>query len=160
MRSLWRWLALMALARVFSACSSDSSDTPVASCNTLVDDGPSVTITAASAAAPTPVGGAIEDGTYELSAMTLYTDTSADLPPGTLSAVFEITGDVMQQVSKINGSEQRYTTSFTISGISISMVDSCPSWSSETHSLTATPTEYRIYDSLTSGVLEQVYTRR
>jgi hypothetical protein len=129
-------------------------------CNTLVIDGPSVTAAAVSAAAPTPAGGAIEDGTYELTAMTLYTDTSAAPPEGTFSAVFEIAGGVMQQASKINGSESRYTTTFTISGISVSMVDTCPRWSSETHSLTATPTDYRIYDTASSGTLEQIYTKR
>jgi hypothetical protein len=129
-------------------------------CNTLVSDGPLVTGTAVSTAAPTPAGGAIEDGTYELTAMTFYTDTSVGPPAGTLSAVFEIAGSVMQQVVKINGSEARYTTTFTISGISISMVDSCPRWNSETHSLTATPTDYRIYDTGSSGTLEQTYTKR
>jgi hypothetical protein len=113
-----------------------------------------------STAAPTPAGGAIEDGTYELTAMTFYTDTSVGPPEGTFSAVFEIAGGVMQQVSKINGSEVRYTTNFSISGISISMVDSCPKWYSETHSLTATPTDYRIYDTGSSGTLEQTYTKR
>jgi hypothetical protein len=141
-------------------CSSSSPDTAVATCNALVDDGPPVTATAVSAVAPTPAGGAIGDGTYELTAMTLYTGTAAAPPEGILSAVFEITGGVMQQVIKINGSEGRYTTTFTISGISISMVDSCPKWRSETHSLTATPTDYRIYDTARSGTLEQIFTKR
>ena len=150
----------VAVMLAVSACSDDDSPITVPTCNTLADDGPPVTATAVSATAPAPAGGTIEDGTYELTAMTLYGGTSADLPPGTVSVVVEVTGSVMQQVIKINGSAGRYTTNFTTSGTSISLVDSCPKWTSETHSFSATPTDHRMYDTGTAGVLEQVYTKR
>jgi hypothetical protein len=157
-----RWLAfgIAGTAAIFASCSSGSSGR--AACNTLVDDGPDVSFVAMATAAPVPTGGTIAEGTYELSALTLYTGPggSTTAPGGTFSAVFEISGNTMQQVGSEDGVEKRYTSTFTISGSTVSTVDSCPVSDSSTHSLSATPTELRIYDSGTVGTLEQAYAKR
>lgn len=95
--------------------------------------------------------------------MTLYTGPggSTTSPAGTASAVFEITGQTMQQVGSIDGTEKRYTSTFTISGITVSTTDTCPAPDTGSHQFTATPAEFRIYDDTGSnGTLEQTYTRR
>ncbi|HEY2406246.1 MAG TPA: hypothetical protein VGI10_09595 [Polyangiaceae bacterium] len=154
------WLLSVSLALL--GCSSDGQRTAAAACNTLVDDAPLVTVQAEPAAAPAPTGGAIADGTYALSALTLYTGvngTSAS-PPGSLSAVFEIANGVMQQVGIQNGVESRFTTNFSIAGSTLTTVDTCPAPDSESLSFTGAPTEFRVYQALAQGTLEQVYSKR
>jgi hypothetical protein len=135
-----------------------------ATCNVLIDDGPVVTPTAVAATAPTPAGGTLVDGTYDLTALTLYTGpgVSASPPSGTFSAVYQITGNIAQQVGRLNGSEARYTSTFTISGTTFLSADTCPmpKQNSDSVSITATPTGFRVYDSVTGGILEQSYTKR
>ena len=140
------------------------ADGTPATCNALVDDGPVVTPTAVAATAPTPAGGNLVDGTYDLTALTLYTGlgVSASPPSGTFSAVYQIAGNVAQQVGRLNGSEARYTSTFTISGTRFLSADTCPvpKQNSDSVSISATPTGFRVYDSVRGGILEQRYTKR
>jgi hypothetical protein len=142
------------------ACSSSSGSST--NCNSLVDDGPTVTATEVAAAVPTPTGGTIANGTYALTALTAYTGVGG--PTGNLaltaSEVQTISGTTMQQEGTINGKESRYTTMISTSGTTISTSDTCPSPSMATHGYTATATELRIYDAMSGFVLEQVYTLR
>lgn len=142
-------------------CSSGSDGTGGA-CNSLVNDAPLVTLSAVADTAPAPAGGSIAGGIYELSAMTLYTGPggSTVAPDMTASAVIQIAGQTMQQVGSIDGAEKRYTSTFTISGTTISTTDTCPAPDTGSHSLTATSTEFRIYDANAQGALQQTYTMR
>ncbi len=155
-----RVLATVVLAGVVGCSAETSPRTPA--CNRLINDGPLVTATAVSTMPPAAAGGTIVDGTYELTATTLYlnADRQASPPPGTFSGVVEMAGNAMQQVFKINGSEWHYTASFTVTGVSISLLYTCPNAATESHSLTATADEFRIYDTDTDGTLEQVYRKR
>jgi hypothetical protein len=109
------WAMNIAVATAFFGCSSSGSG---ATCNALVDDGPTVTYSAVAATALAPAGGAIADGDHQLSALTIYTG------PGVhggacdhLQCRLPDRGKfVMQQVGKQDGVEKRYTSTFTISG--------------------------------------------
>jgi hypothetical protein len=157
------YLGLAAAAS--AACSSDSPGaaggaTPA--CNTLTDDGPSVKVTVAVGVSPIATGGAIADGTYELSGMTEYPGSGASPPASsdTFSSVFEIKGNTIQNAAKLNGVETRYTSTFTISGVTISIRDSCPVLHSETHAFSYVANEIRFYDTSSAFTLEQRYTLR
>jgi hypothetical protein len=149
-----------AWAAAVAGCSSDSSAPASTVCNTLTDDGPTITLMAIIGQAPTPAGGTVVDGTYVLAATTLYTAATTMIPPTTSSAVIQIAGSTMQQVGQINGQEKRYTSTFTVTGTSVATTDTCPAPSMGSHQYTATATELRIYDANPIGTLEQKYTKR
>src|SRR5260370_28330120 len=65
-------------------------------CNAIVGDAPSVTSTNSSAKVPAAAGGAMSDGTYVLSSMTIY--TALPFPGITLSALMQISGGEVQPV--------------------------------------------------------------
>jgi len=141
-----------------AGCSSDGDAPAAGACNTLANDGPLVMAMASTAVAPTPAGGTVTDGTYQLTAATLY--SAAALPPSTAHGIFQITGNTMQQVGDVNGTESRYTSTYTTSGSTVSTTDTCPAPKSATHGFTATSTTLRIYDDTPLGKLEQTYTKR
>ena len=145
----------------FAGCSSDNSGAQAA-CNSLVNSAPSVSGTMVAAAPPVPVGGAIIDGSYVLSALTSYTGpggSTGSLTDG-ISTLLVISGTTMQQVGSINGQELRYTTTISTSGTTISTVDTCPAPSTSQHGYTASATELRIYNTSSSQTLEQTYTKQ
>lgn len=143
------------------SCGSGSGD-HTNECNTLVDDAPVVTPTAIADSPAAPAGGTIADGTYVLSVLTLHTGPggSTQTTGGQASAVFQIQGMTMQQVGTAGGEEKRYTSTFVTSGSTVTMTDSCPMPKTESHSFTATATEFHIFDMLPTGTAEQVYSRR
>jgi hypothetical protein len=152
----------LASAAGAGGCSSGSSRGTEPICNTVVDDAPTIVPTATTDAVPTPTGGTITPGTYELVSVTLYVgpDGTADAPAGGLSRVFEITENTIQQAGRVNDVENHATTTFTISGTTLSTVDTCPAAPSEALEFSATETDFRIYATRSRGTFEQVYTRR
>ncbi|MGH7435723.1 MAG: hypothetical protein ACRENE_08610, partial [Polyangiaceae bacterium] len=125
-------------------------------------DGPMVKATEVAAAAPTPGGGTIADGTYQLTALTAYLGVGGPAVALMLTAseVQTISGTTIQEAGIIDGQESRYTTKFTTSGTSLTTHDTCPLESSATHGYTASAMELRIYDAMGGFTLEQVYTLR
>jgi hypothetical protein len=140
-----------------AGCTPDPVALPV--CNTLVVDAPIVDATAMAAVAPGAAGGTIADGRYRLSAITLYTgpNGSTTAPDLHIAAVFEISGDVIQQAGFINDRESRFTSRYTASGTTLSIVDTCPYSDFGMSSYSATPTTFSIYVAAQGGTLEQVY---
>jgi hypothetical protein len=154
--------ALVAAASL--ACSPDKATdhetNDPSSCNTLVDDGPTIGFTISPGSPQTPLGGTFADGIYFISQANLY-----NTPPGfsndtLLSAVFEFRGNVIQQVGHVDGVERRYTSTYTISGTTVTTTDTCPEPDSASFDFTATATEFRILGSNEGITLEQVYTKR
>lgn len=131
-------------------------------CNTLVDDAPTITPSAVASDPPAPAGGTIVAGTYEWSAVTVYAGPGGSTAPpvNTFSAVFEIRGDTIQQVGRVNDVENHVTSTFTTSGTDLSTVDKCPDLNSDTLPFTATATDFRVYVTSSRGTIEQVYTLR
>lgn len=129
-------------------------------CNHLVNDGPTVMATTLTTAPPTPTGGMVVDGLYELTASNLFGAPAGFSSSDTFNAVFEVEGNVMQQVGRINGDERRYTSTYTISGSTISTVDTCPAPDSGSYGISADATGFTIYTTQSGLTLEQVYRKR
>lgn len=155
-------LLLFACAEILAPASSYA-------CNTVPNNGPTVTVREVEMAAPRPLGGTITDGTYVLSATTLYLapgvpPTPTNMPSdalGTYSMVFEFKGNTMLSVGTLNGKEKRYVTTFTTSGTTIFEKDICPlTEESNTRSFTAYERELRFYMPSQHGTLEFILTKR
>lgn len=144
------------------ACSSGGSKGTEPVCNMLADDAPTITPTAVASDAPTATGGTITAGVYALSAVTLYTGSGGSTvpPANTFSAVFDIEGNTIQQAGRVNDAENHVTSTFTISGTTLSTVDTCPDTNTEDLPFTATATDFRVYVTNTRGTVEQVYSVR
>lgn len=121
-----------------------------------------VAATEVASAPPTPAGGKILDGTYVLTALTAYAGAGGKTGSLALTAseVQTVSGTTLQEDGKINGQESRFTTTITVSGTILSTSDTCPMPGTATHGYTATATDLRIYNTMSSFTLEQVYTRR
>src|SRR5687767_3671581 len=92
--------ALLA-ASATTGCSSKKADDPPATpseCNALVNDAPIVGFTIAGATAPSPAGGTITDGIYQLTAANIYGAPVGFTNDTMLSSVMQVTGTVAQQV--------------------------------------------------------------
>lgn len=147
-------------------CSSES-DT---GCNSLPNDGRVVTAVAATpldaaTIAPVGSGGRIPDGTYELTQAT-FDGPSSDLPDLKVQAVIQVAGNTMQQVGSVNGEEFRYTSTYSLSGSTITTTDSCPAADTSTDgfSLTVdqdlTRTGFIVRQSVTGGTLDLTHWQR
>jgi hypothetical protein len=133
-------LAVFALA----ACSSGSATDPVGVCNELVHDGTTHSVALASNPAPPPVGGAITEGNYVLTAARLFNvPVSVDIQRQ-LGASLAIRGDVIEQVTQVDGVIARSRFKFTVANTMLSLVDTCAGSNAETHGFGATPTQLEI----------------
>jgi hypothetical protein len=157
-RGLWVGFSWAFLGATLAACSSSDEEEPEKVCNALVNDGPEVRYVVQAGTPPTPIGGMVADGTYEMTALNLYGVTSA--PTAVVRAVFEIAGTTMQQVGEIDGDEKTYTSTYTTSGTTLRVRDSCPVESLDESEFTATPTDLRYILTSEGRTLEMVLTRR
>jgi hypothetical protein len=159
-----RWTILVgALSLCAFGCSSSSSGTPNGPvCNNLVADGPTVPYTVVAAAAPTPAGGTITDGTYELTSLTVYTGVNGSTTPiaSTACMVMTVAGSTVQTVDVVNGQEHRYTSTLSVSGTMFTMNDTCPARDTSSIQLTATATEIRLYGTQSGFTMELRFTKR
>jgi hypothetical protein len=162
LRVVWFFIALGALA----GCSADPP--PDEPCNALVNDGPSV-MPELLTAGTMPMGGTIEDGTYEQTGLDYYPDSGATLVPDprTLSGIFEFTAGSLQAiVGQSLGSDvrtARYSADYAASGAELTLTYSCPDATVvERPSFTATPTEVRLYYGIADdmGTAEVILTKR
>jgi hypothetical protein len=144
-------------------CSSDS-DTASSACNSLVADGPTLPYTSVAAAAPTPAGGTIADGTYALATMSVYTGVNGSTAPvltSTVSVVMAFAGNTVQEVTVMNGQERRYSAIFSVSGTTITMTDTCPVQGAEPPiQFTASATELRLYATTSGFPAEAILAKR
>jgi hypothetical protein len=158
-----RTYPVLFVALLLLRCSSDSTDGPANTvCSSLVDDAPTISYTVVAAAPPIPTGGPIADGTYDLSALTVYTGVGGSTSPiaSTAHVVLVISGNTMQQVGAVDGVPRSYTTTFTVSATTITTTDTCPSPVTSRHQFSASPTDLRVYDPGSGKMLEQTYTKR
>lgn len=128
-------------------------------CNHLVNDGPEVRYLDGPETAPTPMGGTILDGMYELTAITLY-GVSQPAPDTIARAVFQFAGTTIQQVGELDGAEQKYTSKFAVSGTVLTIDDTCPKPNRDQPAFTATSTDLRFFIASGGGTLEMVLTKR
>jgi hypothetical protein len=125
---------------------SGAEDSPVEAatvCNTLANTASVVDVAQVAQDPPSAQGGTIANGTYLLTAATIY--TGPDGPTGnsgTAQVTVLIDGAMVQMVS--SGQPPTRTVTLATTGTSFTSTDTCPDTSSATGSYTATPTTLAI----------------
>jgi hypothetical protein len=144
------------------ACSAENAPGNASTCNELVHDGTMHGVALASNP-PTPLfGGVISDGDYVLSAARLF-DVPANVNfTRSLGSSLQIRGDVIEQVSQVDGKLQRRTFKYTVANRTLSMVDTCGSSDAQTHGFEATSTRFELLSAEpdTGYTLHQVFNKR
>ena len=145
-----------------AACSAESAPSPAGPCNDLGHDGSTHSVALASNMPPVPTGGTISEGTYVLSAARLF-----NVPLGVdfarrLGASLEVRGDVIEQVSQMEGTLERNTFKYRVANTMLSLIDTCAGSSAKTHGFIATSTqlEFLTQEAGTPYTLHQVFTKR
>lgn len=108
-----------------AAVSEDVVDTDAQSCTTVVS-GAAVTSTGMMAASPTPMGGAIADGDYQLASVTAYYATPNPPAPRTLEGAMRFRGTNVDLVLTERGSTLNTSGTYTTMDTSVSLTWSCP----------------------------------
>jgi hypothetical protein len=139
-------------------------------CNNVVNDGPNVTPQFVTGTAPAPVGGAIGDGKWTLTAYTVYTGDGGIIPtPEWARAAVVITGDQFDIVSayRSEGFTQKdsyETYTFTTLDLTLTLTGECPGSVSGTRGSTpysASATEFEMYTVAFVGItVEEVFTKQ
>ncbi len=94
-------------------------------CNALVNSAQAVTIQQVAMDPPSPTGGTIADGTYDLTAVAIYTGPNGPSgPSGTSQTTIAIAGDTIQVVG--NGQPERRTVTLATMGSTFTATDTCP----------------------------------
>ncbi len=164
-------LALALVTSLLAACSSTSgssledggaggrdalsaSDSPVdapaeatadaaAFCNTVVNSAPVVTVMQVAADPPALNGGSIADGTYEMTAVAIY--TGADGPTGasgTAQTTVVVSGATLQVVSA--GEPPTRTVTLATNGTAFTATDTCPDSTVSNGTFSANATSFSI----------------
>jgi hypothetical protein len=116
-----------------TASGSTSGDTTTA-CTTISQVGAAVTPMVSTGAAPSPGGGTLVDGTYALTAFTLYgADTSCQtelqdvqtLGIGTVSETYVLSGSTVEVVSVEFGTANSTSSTFTVDGSELDVDTTC-----------------------------------
>ncbi len=128
---------------------TDAVPLDAAQCNAVVNRATLVDTVAMAVAAPTPQGGPIVDGTYVVSASTVYTGVGGQT--GSTGVVYQATSvnsaGTYQFVDQGGGSVQRSRGTFVVSGNDINITQTCPDPTSLTYTkLDASATAFTIYD--------------
>jgi hypothetical protein len=115
--------------------------------------------------APTPEGGQFVSGTYDLTAMIIYTADAGNDEPDPRRETVVITasgGDVTVQAAEISGTSLRRNSGMaSASGTQVSFTPTCPTpASTDISGYTATATTFTIFEPRNGDIRLNVYTRR
>lgn len=126
-------------------------------CNTTVADAPFVTITAGTGTAPTPAGGTIVLGHYQLTSFVVYGGAA---PPITVSESIDLTATTLNVIGVAMGMpEQRVSLSYTASGTTFTTTPVCPTGGSPGSSgYTADATHFIVMSTSSSGTTVGTFT--
>ncbi|MFO0563659.1 MAG: hypothetical protein U0269_36880 [Polyangiales bacterium] len=125
-----------------SATSADASDPDAASC-TNVASGAEVTSVAMMAASPTPMGGTIADGDYQLVSAAAYYQMGNAPAPRTLAGALRFRSNTVALVLTERGSTLNTAGTFTTTDTNISLAWACPRMApARGYPYTATPTRF------------------
>ena len=102
---------------------------PPGACNAVVNDAASIGAAMIASDAPAPVGGAIVDGKYHLTDVSLFTGVGGSQGPLAVSIqeTINIHGSTADVVDDVNGKTTRLTETFTLAGNAASFAATCPS---------------------------------
>ncbi len=134
--------ALSASDSLVEASAEATADAAL-SCNTIANPAPVVTVMQVAADPPASNGGTIADGTYEMTAVAIY--TGADGPSGasgTAQTTVVVSGATLQVVN--GGEPPTRTVTLATSGTAFTATDTCPDSTVTTGTFTATATSLTI----------------
>jgi len=157
-----------------ATCGTSPAATIGAACNTVDATGPCVMPTAGTGTVPTPAGGAIQGGTYDLTSLTVYSTSDAGVQVngeeprrGTLVIPAVTTGTFAIQMTQASGAAvERQAGSVVVAGTTVMFTPTCPppgdgGDSGGTASFTATATTFTLFEMNGDGVVNvDVYTKR
>jgi len=151
-------LAVFTLA----ACSSNSASDTGGACNELAHDGSTHSVALASNPAPAPVGGTISEGNYVLTTARLFNVPGSVDIKRQLGVSLAVRGDVIEQVTQLDGATERNSFKFTVASTMLSLVDTCAGSSAVTHGFSATPTQLETFtqEAGTTYTLHRIFTKR
>jgi hypothetical protein len=142
-------------------------------CNTVDATGPCVLATAGTGTVPTPAGGTIQGGTYDLTSLTVYSTSDASVQVnevprrGTLVIPAVTTGTFTIQMTQSTGATvERQAGSVVVSGNDVMFTPTCPAPgdagdSGGSAAFTATATTFTLFEMGDSGIVNvNVYTKR
>ncbi|HSZ82918.1 MAG TPA: hypothetical protein VLA14_11580 [Polyangia bacterium] len=157
-----------------AACGTSPAAEIGASCNTVDATGPCVVATLGSGTPPTPGGGPIQGGTYDLTSLTVYPTSDAgvqvgDEAPrrGTLVIPAVTTGTFTIQMTQASGAAvERQAGTVVVVGSNVMFTPTCPppgdaGGSGGSAGFTATATTFTLFEMGDNGVLNvDLYTKR
>jgi hypothetical protein len=152
-----------------AACGSSTDPSTGAGCNTLDPAGACVTETLGTGSAPSPAGGTIAAGIYDLTSMTRYAGPDgggggSDARQASLAVSSVIANSFALQITEVSGtSVRRQSGTVVASGTQVTFTAACPIGGDGggTASYTATATSFTLFDMTDSGDLRvSVYTKR
>jgi hypothetical protein len=156
-----------------AACGTSTSPSVGDSCNTVDATGPCVTSTVGSGTPPTPAGGSIVAGTFDLTSLTVYpiadagTQTGTDTRREALAFSAVTTSTLTLQMTQASGTTiARQAGTVVISGSQVTFTPTCPppgdaGDNGGSAGFTATSTTFTLFDTGDGGDLRvSVYTKR
>jgi len=117
-------------------------------CNALVNAASEVTGMQVATEAPAAVGGAVIDGTYHLTDLTIYTGAGgqAGALPIQLKQTIAIHGTTADAITEVSGMSQAQSTTFITSGTTATTAGTCPKVEApQTGEYSATPTSLVLF---------------
>lgn len=113
-------------------------------CNTLANTASPITYDQMNQDPPTPQGGTMVDGTYAMTAASIYTGPNGPSgPSGMAQTTIQVSGTTIQIVEV--GQPPTRTVTLATSGTSFTATDTCPDAKVTQGSYTATPTSILIF---------------
>jgi hypothetical protein len=113
-------------------------------CNTLVNSAQSVMVQQVAMDPPSPAGGTILDGTYDLTAVAIYTGPNGPSgPSGSSQTTISISGATIQVVT--SGQPDRQTVTLATQGSAFTATDTCPDNKVTMGSYSASGTTFTIF---------------
>ncbi|MGZ3475801.1 MAG: hypothetical protein ACXWUG_17315 [Polyangiales bacterium] len=133
----------------------DSAMEDTGECNALANSAPPITSTSSMATFPSGTGGTIADGTYFMTAETVYGSSAGTMHQETLA----IAAGSMQIVKiGVTTPIDRTTWSYTTAGTTLTMTRTCPSAKTQMLGFTADATTLTTYDATTK--IAKAYKRQ
>jgi hypothetical protein len=153
---------------MLAACGTDTSASSGDTCNTVVADGPCVTVQVSAAAAPTPAGGTIVAGTYRLTSETFYGAAGGNQQDDrretyVVSGVTAL-GFTLDQ-SRTSGTHvERSRGTVVVSGTTVTLTPTCPppgdgGNNGGSAQFTATANTFSLIQAKNGGTDVSVYTK-
>jgi len=144
------------------ACSAESAPGPSGPCNDLAHDGSSQSVALASNPPNVPLGGAITDGSYVLTAARLFNVPHDVNFSRQLGGSLQVRNGVIEEVRQVDGKLERSTYKYTVANTTLSLVNTCTSADAGTHGYSASATQFELFspEPGTDYTLHRVFTRR